>query len=60
MHITDILVHKVNIPLVTGYRWASGVYPGATNGIVEVQTGAGTVGWGEVATMKASYQTTLF
>ena len=52
MQITDILVHKVNIPLVTGYRWASGVYLGATKGIVEVQTDAGIVGWGEVATVE--------
>jgi L-alanine-DL-glutamate epimerase-like enolase superfamily enzyme len=46
MQITNILVHKVNLPLVTGYRWASGVYLGATKGIVEVQTDAGIVGWG--------------
>ncbi len=51
MQITDILVHKVNLPLVTGYRWASGVYLGATKGIVEVQTDEGIVGWGEVATV---------
>ncbi len=52
MHITGIRVHKVNIPLVTGYRWASGVYLGATKGVVEVQTDAGIVGWGEVATVE--------
>ena len=52
MHITEIRVHKVNIPLVTGYRWASGVYLGATKGIVEVQTDSGIVGWGEVATVE--------
>ena len=52
MHITNILVHKVNIPLVTGYRWASGVYLGATKGIVEVRTDNGIVGWGEVATVE--------
>jgi L-alanine-DL-glutamate epimerase-like enolase superfamily enzyme len=52
MQITDILVHKVNLPLVTGYRWASGVYLGATKGIVEIQTDAGIVGWGEVATVE--------
>jgi glucarate dehydratase len=52
MLITEIRVHKVNIPLVTGYRWASGVYLGATKGIVEVQTDAGIVGWGEVATVE--------
>jgi len=50
MQITDILAHKVNLPLVTGYRWASGVYLGATRGIVEVRTDSGIVGWGEVAT----------
>src|SRR5215207_2792674 len=50
MQITDILVHKVNLPLVTGYRWASGVYLGATKGIVEVRTDAGIVGWGETPT----------
>lgn len=52
MQITRILVHKVNLPLVTGYRWASGVYLGATKGIVEVQTDVGIVGWGEVATVE--------
>ncbi|HEX5808340.1 MAG TPA: mandelate racemase/muconate lactonizing enzyme family protein [Anaerolineales bacterium] len=52
MHITEIRVHKVNIPLVTGYRWASGLYLGATKGVVEVQTDAGIVGWGEVATVE--------
>jgi glucarate dehydratase len=52
MQITDILVHKVNLPLITGYRWASGVYLGATKGIVEVQTDDGIVGWGEVATVE--------
>src|SRR5215208_3760930 len=50
MKITNILVHKVNLPLVTGYRWASGVYLGATKGIVEVRTDAGIVGWGETPT----------
>lgn len=52
MLITDILVHKVNLPLVTGYRWASGVYLGATKGIVEVRTDEGIIGWGEVATVE--------
>src|SRR5690606_12259336 len=52
MQITAILVHKVNLPLVTGYRWASGVYWGATKGIVEVQTDSGIVGWGEVASVE--------
>ena len=52
MQITDILVHKVNLPLVTGYRWASGVYFGATKGIVEVRTDEGIIGWGEVATVE--------
>lgn len=52
MKITDILIHKVNLPLVTGYRWASGVYLGATKGIVEVRTDEGIVGWGEVPTVE--------
>jgi glucarate dehydratase len=52
MQITNILVHKVNLPLVTGYRWASGVYLGATKGIVEVHTDEGLIGWGEVATVE--------
>ena len=52
MLITNIFVHKVNLPLVTGYRWASGVYLGATKGIVEIQTDEGIVGWGEVATVE--------
>ena len=51
MKITDILIHKVNLRLVTGYRWASGVYLGATKGIVEVHTDDGIVGWGEIATV---------
>jgi len=54
MQITNILVHNVNLPLVTGYRWASGVYLGATKGIIEVQTNTGIVGWGEVATVEQS------
>jgi glucarate dehydratase len=52
MQITDILVHKINLPFVTGYRWASGVYFGATKGIVEVRTDEGIIGWGEVATVE--------
>ena len=52
MRITNIRVHKVNLPLVTGYRWASGVYLGATKGIVEVHTDDGIVGWGEVPTVE--------
>jgi glucarate dehydratase len=52
MRITDIVVHRVNLPLVAGYRWASGVYFGATKGIVEVRTDAGLIGLGEVATVE--------
>ena len=52
MHITNILIHRVNLPLVTGYRWASGIYLGATKGIIEVHTDDGIVGWGEVATVE--------
>src|SRR5512134_397934 len=52
MLIADISVYKVNLPLITGYRWASGVYLGATKGIVEVHTDDGIVGWGEVATVE--------
>ena len=52
MQITEIQVHKVNLPLVTGYRWATGVYLGATKGIVEVRTDEGIVGWGEVPTVE--------
>src|SRR5215211_2485643 len=52
MKIINILVHKVNLPLVTGYRWASGLYLGATKGIVEVRTDAGIVGWGETPTVE--------
>lgn len=52
MHITSINVHKVNLPLVTGFRWASGVYFGATKGIVEVHTDEGIVGLGEVSTVE--------
>ena len=52
MKITDILVHKVNLPLDPAYQWASGVYFGATKGIVEVRTDEGIVGWGEVPTVE--------
>jgi glucarate dehydratase len=52
VQITNILIHKVNLPLVTGYRWASGVYLGATKGIIEVHTDEGIAGWGEVATVE--------
>jgi len=50
--ITEILIHKINLPLIAGYRWASGVYFGATKGIVEVHTDEGVVGWGEVPTVE--------
>ncbi len=50
MKITQIRTHKVNLPLVTGYRWAPGVYFGATKGLVAVETDTGLTGWGEVAT----------
>jgi glucarate dehydratase len=50
MNITRITLHKVNLPLTTGYRWAPGVYFGATKGLVEVETDAGLTGWGEAAT----------
>ena len=49
MHITHIQVHKVNLPLKTGYRWAPGVYFGATKGLVAVETDEGLTGWGELA-----------
>jgi glucarate dehydratase len=52
MQITNIKVHRVNLPLVTGYRWASGVYFGATKGIVEVCADEGVVGLGEVSTVE--------
>lgn len=52
MRITNILVHRVNLPLVAGYRWASGVYFGATKGLVEIHTDEGVVGFGEVATVE--------
>jgi glucarate dehydratase len=48
--ITAVKTHLVNIPLVTGYRWAPGVYCGATKGLIEVETDDGVTGWGEVAT----------
>jgi glucarate dehydratase len=50
MRITRLQVHKVNLPLTAGYRWAPGVYWGATKGLVAVETDAGLTGWGEVAT----------
>lgn len=49
MKISHIRVHKVNLPLVTGYRWAPGVYFGATKGLVAIETDTGLTGWGEVA-----------
>ncbi len=52
MQITQVTVHRVNLPLVTGYRWASGVYFGATKGIVEIHTDQGLTGLGEVATLE--------
>ncbi len=51
MRITNVKVHRVNLPLVAGYRWASGVYFGATKGIVEVYADEGVVGLGEVSTV---------
>jgi len=44
MQITDILVHKVKLPLVIGYRWASRVYFGAIKCIVDVRTDDGIIG----------------
>lgn len=52
MRITRLEVHRVNVPLVAGYRWASGVYFGATKGIVEIHTDEGLIGLGEVATVE--------
>lgn len=52
MRITRVEVHRVNLPLVAGYRWASGVYFGATKGIVEIHTDEGLTGLGEVATVE--------
>lgn len=52
MQITRVEVHRVNLPLVAGYRWASGVYFGATKGIVEIHTDEGLIGLGEVATVE--------
>lgn len=52
MRITRLAVHRVNVPLVAGYRWASGVYFGATKGIVEIHTDEGLIGLGEVATVE--------
>jgi L-alanine-DL-glutamate epimerase-like enolase superfamily enzyme len=49
MRITGSLVHRVNLPLLTGYYWASGVYFGATKAIVEVPSDEGIVGLGEVS-----------
>jgi glucarate dehydratase len=51
MRITSSLVHRVNLPLVTGYRWASSVYFGATKAIVEVQSDEDIAGLGEVSTV---------
>ena len=50
MRITRIQVYKVNLPLTAGYRWAPGIYYGATKGLVTVETDAGLTGWGELAT----------
>jgi glucarate dehydratase len=50
MRITGIRTHRINLPLKAGYRWAPGVYYGATKGLVEVETNAGLTGWGEAAT----------
>jgi L-alanine-DL-glutamate epimerase-like enolase superfamily enzyme len=49
MQITSSLVCRVNLPLVSGCRWASGVYCGATKAIVEVPSDEGIVGLGEVS-----------
>jgi glucarate dehydratase len=50
LKITRIAIHKINLPLTAGYRWAPGVYLGATKGLVEVETDGGLIGWGEAAT----------
>lgn len=48
MKITDVLVHRVNVPLQAPYRWAAGVYEGVSKGIIEVLTDEGVVGLGEL------------
>src|SRR5579872_3951130 len=48
MKITDIVVHRVNIPLETAYRWSTGHYFGGSKAILEVETNEGLVGLGEV------------
>jgi glucarate dehydratase len=48
MKITSIVVHRVNVPLETAYRWSTGQYFGASKAILEVETDEGIVGLGEV------------
>ncbi len=48
MKISNIRVHRVNIPLETAYRWSTGCYFGASKAVLEVETDEGIVGLGEV------------
>jgi glucarate dehydratase len=52
LHITDIRLHCVNLPLEAPYRWSTGQYGGATKCIVEIQTDEGAVGLGELPSVE--------
>lgn len=47
MKITAIRATPVNIPLEVPYFWSTGIYPGTSKVVVEVETDQGLVGLGE-------------
>ena len=47
MKITNVRVTHVNVPLDAPFWWTAGLYPGASKSIIEVETDAGLVGYGE-------------
>ncbi len=47
MNIAAIRATPVNIPLETPFYWSSGIYPGTTKVVIEVETNEGVTGLGE-------------
>jgi L-alanine-DL-glutamate epimerase-like enolase superfamily enzyme len=57
MEITGIAVYQVDLPIAEGsYDWSGGnSYEAFDSTVVRLETDAGLVGWGEVATLGSAY-----